>query len=99
MANFGAGDVPALLRDLGVPITLGANTTKGIVDRVDGRLLVDSGEMAAALGLETVVTLQRGALVGLDTGSSVTVDGAPMTVASVLSIEDGELVRIVVRNP
>lgn len=99
MANFGAGDVPAMLAELGVGVTLGAQSTKGIVDRADDRLLEAEGGMAAVIGRDVVVTIQAGTLTGLTVGSAVTVDGTAYRVSSLLAIEDGELVRFACRKP
>lgn len=99
MANFGAADVPALLRDLGVDITLGANTVKGLVDRADGRVLQGDGGMAAVIGRDVLVTLQTGSLAGLVVGASITVDGVSYKVASLLAVEDGELTQVICRKP
>lgn len=93
MANFGAGDVPALLQELGVDVTVGAATVKGLVDRADGQLLAENG-MAGLVGRAVVVTVQTGSLPGVAEEGAITVDGAALKVRSVRVIEDGEITQV-----
>jgi hypothetical protein len=99
MPNFGAGDVPALLRDLGVDVTLGATTVKGLVDRAGSRILEGDGTPAAMIGRDILVTMQQGSLPGLAVKSQLTVDGVSWVVSTILEIEDGELITLYLRKP
>lgn len=94
MANPRAGDVPALLRDLGVPISVGTTTVQGLVDRRDIPVLGTDG-MAAFTSRHVVVTIQTGSLPAIAVGGSITVDGASLLVAALHAIEDGELTEVV----
>lgn len=94
MANFGAADVPSLLADFGAPITVGADTVLGLVDRDDVPQLGTDG-MSAFTSREVVVTIQTGTLPGLTVGGAITVDGSALKVSAVHALDDGELTKIV----
>lgn len=93
MANFGAGDVPALLAEMGVDVTVGAVTAKGLVDRADHQLLAENG-MAGIVGRAVVVTIRTGSLPAIAESGPITVDGASLMVRSIRAIEDGELTEV-----
>lgn len=97
MGYFRAADIPGLLADFGVDITLGLVTVKGILD--DGEECVLDGEAGAGFqqGQPSVI-VQTGALAGLDVGSSLTVDGvAGRIVRECRKVGDGALTRVYVR--
>lgn len=93
MTNARAGDVPALLRHFGRPITVGLTTVNGLIDRRGEPLLGTNGTSAVG-STEVVVTLQQGSLPGLELGGPITVDGAAMIVAAIRPIDDGELLEV-----
>lgn len=94
MANYGAADVAALLADFGLPITVGAVTIKGLVDRRDIPVLSTEG-MAAFASRHVVVTIHTGTLTGLAIGGAIVVDGLGLIVAAIHEIDDGELTEVV----
>lgn len=94
MTNPRAGDVPALLRHFGVPITHGLVTVKGIVDRAGEPVLGGQGGASAIGSRSVIVQIQQGSLPGLEVGGTVTVDGAPLLVAAMREIDDGELIAL-----
>lgn len=98
MAEFGAGDAPALLADFGVDFTIGAETTKGLVDHVGGRVLDEAGEMVAGEGVLTVGTIVKCSLTGAVQGAPVTVDGVAMVISAVLPFDDGLYQHLVLRS-
>lgn len=90
--GFGDSDIQYLLADMGVMVTLGAGSTKGLVDSADE--LVAEGVVTGAIGLVISVTIKTGSLSGLAVGAPITVDSSPYTVRSVMRIDDGVLTRI-----
>lgn len=96
MANFGAGDVQALMADFGVPVIHSGTSTLGLVDRSDEEILQAEGTGAGQIGRFTVVLIQTGTLPGLAPKQALTVDGEAFMVASLRVLEDSELTRLVV---
>lgn len=86
------GDITAMLDELGVSVTLGANETKGLVDYAD-ELLLES-DVSASIGRMLAVTIKTGSLPGLAVGSTLTVDGSAYKAREVLRIGDGALTRV-----
>ena len=93
MSRFGAEDVAAMLEELGVLVTLGSDSTFGLVDAADEELLRSEGSPVAVLGRAVLVTIETGSLAGLTPGAAVTVAGVAHQVDRTLSAEDGELTR------
>ena len=85
-------DITAMLDEIGVSVTLGANETKGLVDYADE--LVLETDVTASVGRMLAVTIKTGSLSGLAIGSALTVDGSPYKAREVLRIGDGALARI-----
>jgi hypothetical protein len=96
--GFGAPDLPAMLADFGVPVTLGAATTKAIFETPDQQVWRGDGGNAM-LASTKLLTLQTGALPGLKAGATVVVEGTPYKVISVQAIEDGDLTHAFVTPP
>lgn len=66
-------DVTAMLNEVGVTVTLGATTGKGLLRRTDVVML--NGEAVRIAGLRAVVNVETGFFAGLVEGASITVDG------------------------
>lgn len=97
MANaerqFGAADIPALLRRLGVPVSVGTVEARGLLDRRGRDVLSEEG-MAGVGVTDTVVTIETGALPAV-VGGAITVNGESLRVAATRAIEDGMLTELV----
>lgn len=91
--QFGAGDIPALLRQLGVPVSVGTVAARGLVDR-RGRDVLDENGMAGVGVTDVVVTIETGAL-PVAVGGSIVVNEEDLKVAALRKIEDGMLTEIV----
>lgn len=92
--EFGAGDVPALLRTLGLPIELGTAATRGLVDR-RGRDVLDTEGMAGIGVTDVIVTIETGSLPSAAVGASLSVNGDSMLISAMRKIEDGVLTELV----
>lgn len=92
--EFGAGDVPALLRTLGLPIVVGTTTTRGLVDR-RGREVLSNEGMAGVGVTDTIVLIETSALPGAAVGAYVTVNGDTMLISGMRKIEDGVLTELI----
>lgn len=102
MTFLGESDIAAMLADLtsaggGVEVTLGSTTVHGILDREAVELF--GGEMPAVIAADEVVHVQSGALAGLASGVSITVEGVAYVVLKALPYGDGAMTRIALRKP
>lgn len=92
--SFGAEDLATLLAEFGVNVTLGATTTKGLVERWDEPAAPSEGP-AEFVGRRLSVTVQTGALPGIGTGSSITVEGeGTVKVADRREIHEGAYTQL-----
>ena len=94
---LGDADLPALFRDFGVAVVMGAQQTDGILD--DGEGLVAPGYAPGMTGRDLALTLRTGALSGLSVGSALTVGGTAYVVRERLTLDDGKLTRCLLENP
>lgn len=93
MAFYGDSDHDDMLREFGVPVTLGGVTVNGIVDLSDQDLYnADAGQFT---GKVQPVLVKTGALPGLAEHASITVDGTRYTVIQVRQeAPDGAFTRV-----
>lgn len=82
-----------MLDVLGEPVTLGATTTPGIVDRPSA-VVGPSGELAELVQGTVVVAVRTGSLPGLASGASITVSSIAYVVRQAFALEDGAITRI-----
>lgn len=92
MPFFGASDLQHLLADMGVSITLGSTTVKGIVDIADDAQ--HDTEAGPLIGKTTKVLVVTGALPGLATEAMLVIDGRDYSVLSALQVGDGAYTQI-----
>jgi hypothetical protein len=98
MTFFGDSDIPAMLADMGVPVTVGAVTAKGLVNLAGQDVF--QGDMAPVKGKVVVMTVQTSAFPGIKSGDPVTVDGTTWTIRSVQPAGlDGALTQIACMKP
>ena len=90
---LGDEDLPGLLEELGVPVTLGGTTTNGIKRRATDELFqdVDAPEL---LSRSIVAVIKTDSLPALRSGAAITVDGTAYTVRRWLEDGHGTLTRI-----
>jgi hypothetical protein len=81
------------LADFGVTAVFGSATAQVILDMPDQSIL---GDMQ--LSTEYAITYAAADLAGLKHGSAITVDGVAYTVREVTRMEDGRMVRAVLKK-
>lgn len=79
---------------MGVPVSIGAENTRGIVDRTGLQLLGAEGP-STVIDRGISVVIQTGTLT-LTIGAAITLDGTGYQVRGWQSLEDGELTRVTV---
>lgn len=90
---LGDAELVTMLEVLGEPITLGANTTKGIVDRALAPI-GPSGDYPEHVSGSVVVQVRTGSLPGLTAGATIIVNGTTFTVREQLRVDDGAITKI-----
>ncbi len=91
---IGDDDLPGLLEELGVPVTLGATTTRAIKRKFTEELFQDT-DAPELLSRAIVAVIQTGSLPALKSGAAITVDGAAYKVRRWLEDGHGTLTRII----
>ncbi len=87
------GDLPGLLDDLGVDVTIGYVTVKGIKRRFTEEMYTGN-ESPELMSRSIVVSIQTDSLPGLENGATVTVGGTAYKVRRHSEAEHGSLTRI-----
>lgn len=93
---FGAGDLPALLADMGVTVVAadGKTTTLGLYDKQNVQELAPtSGALLDVL--HTTLTIATGAI-SVAVEDRITVDGGAYVVRNVNPVDDGQLTELVI---
>lgn len=91
---FGDGDIPALLQDMAIPITVGGVAGVGLLDEAD-EILVRDGEGGEVRILATTLTVQTSAWPAGAIGQAVVVGSKNFTVRDRLRVGDGGLTKFV----
>lgn len=87
------GDLPGVLDDLGVDVTIGYVTVKGIKRRFTEEMFTGN-ESPELMSRSIVVSIQTDSLPGLENGATVTVGGTAYKVRRHSEAEHGSLTRI-----
>lgn len=87
-------DLPGLLEELGVPVTLGGVTTNGIKRRFTEELYQDT-DSPELLSRAIVAVIKTGSLPALKSGAAITFDGTAYKVRRWLEDGHGTLTRII----
>jgi hypothetical protein len=87
------GDLPGVLDDLGVDVTIGYVTVKGIKRRFTEEMFTGN-ESTDLMSRSIVVSIQTDSLPGLENGATVTVGGTAYKVRRHSEAEHGSLTRI-----
>jgi len=90
---LGDDDLPGILEELGVEVTLGGASTHGVKRRFTEEMLRDS-DAPELLSRSVVVTIKSGSLPALSSGAAITVDGIAYKVKRHMEEEHGTLTRI-----
>lgn len=90
---FRVADLPALLADFGVPVTLGTTTVRGLLDR-EGELVLEEPGTSALAEQAVILTVPTGSLPGLAPGVTLVADGTTYRVRERLQVDDGALTRV-----
>lgn len=90
---FRDADLAFALKDAGVPVTLGASSTFGLVRK---RGIEDLGQdgFGGIADFTVVVTVRTGTLVGLKSGAAITVNGESFIVKRPPAEDDGHITRL-----
>lgn len=86
-------EIAIMMRDLGVTVTAGARTCKGLLDSFDEQILQGGGP-TNALGRQIILTIRTGDI-DVTNGSQLSIAGALHVVRERYQIEDGMLTRLV----
>ena len=89
---YGASDVDTLLREFGVPVVRGSESTTGIVDEVDIEMM--AGDGATFVGHQTSILVRTGSLEDPAAQDIIVVNGVRYRVATVSQVDDGGLTRL-----
>lgn len=90
---LGDEDLPGLLEEVGVPVTLGGVTTRAVKRRFTEELLQDN-DSPELLSRSIVAVIKTGSLPALRSGSALTLDGTAYKVRRWREDEHGTLTRI-----
>jgi hypothetical protein len=90
---FGDADIPTLMRDMGIAITVGSVTGVGLLDEAD-EILVQDQQRGEVVVLASTLTVQTSLFPALAIGQSVSVNSKNFTVKNRWRIGDGALTKI-----
>jgi hypothetical protein len=91
---FGDADIPALLKDMGIAITLGGVAGIGLLDEAD-EIIVQDAERGAVVILATTLTVQTSAFPAVAIDAAVVIGSRNFTVQKRLREGDGGLSKLV----
>jgi hypothetical protein len=90
---FRDGDVAALFKDMGVPITINGTPGLGLVDENDQIVVTNAGRGEVVGGVHTV-TIQTSKFPAITNGMPIVVDGVTYSVRQKLKEGDAALTKI-----
>lgn len=85
-------DLRVMLADLGVVVSAGGKTAKGLLDDADEEILAGGGP-SQLLGNSIVVTIRTGS-VDIEAGGTLTVNGTTYAARDVRKLDDGMVTRV-----
>jgi hypothetical protein len=92
-AAFGDGDIPALLADMGIAVTIGGVGGIGLLDEGD-EILVNDAERGQVVVLATTLSVQTTKFPTMKIGDAVVIGSKNFTVKQRLRIGDGGLTKL-----
>lgn len=90
---FGDSDIPFLMADMGIPITVGGVPGIGLLDEAD-QIFVQDANRGEVVATATTLTIQTSAFPTCRIGDAVTVGGKTFSVRERLRESDGGLTKL-----
>jgi hypothetical protein len=90
---FGDADIPALMADMGIAITVGGVSGVGLLDEAD-QILVHDDQRGEVVATATTLTVQSSAFPSCKIGDAVVVNAKNFTVRERLRESDGGLTKL-----
>src|SRR5712664_673843 len=90
---FGDADIPALMKDMGIAVTVGGVGGIGLLDEAD-QILVQDVNRGEVVATATTLTIQTSAFPTAKIGDTVSVGGKSFTVRERLRESDGGLTKL-----
>jgi len=90
---FGDADIPALMKDMGIAVTVGGMAGIGLLDEAD-QLLVQDQNRGEVVATATTLTIQTSAFPNVKINDAVSVGGKSFTVRERLRESDGGLTKL-----
>lgn len=87
-----ADDLRVMLADMGVTVSAGGKTAKGLLDDADEEILAGGGP-SQLLGNSIVVTIRTGSI-DVEAGGMITVNGTTYAARDIRKLDDGLITRI-----
>jgi hypothetical protein len=92
-AAFGDADIPALLADMGIAVTIGGVGGSGLLDESD-EVLVQDQTRGAVVMMMTTLTVQTSAFPAVAIDAAVVIGARNFTVRERLRLGDGGLTKL-----
>jgi len=90
---FGDADIPALMADMGIAITVGGVDGIGLLDEAD-QILVQDVSRGEVVATATTLTIQSSAFPAVKIGDAVAIGSKNFTVRERLRESDGGLTKL-----
>jgi hypothetical protein len=90
---FGDSDIPALMADMGIAVTVGGVGGVGLLDEAD-QILVQDAERGQVVVTMTTLTIQTSAFPAVKIGDAVIIGSKHFTVRERLRESDGGLTKL-----
>jgi hypothetical protein len=90
---FGDADIPILMADVGVPVTVGGVAGRGIVDWA-GEIIVQDAQRGEVIATVTTISVQTSAFPNAKGGDAVVLNSRNFTVRERLPEGDGGLTKL-----
>lgn len=90
---FGDADIPALMGDMGIAVTVGGVAGIGLLDEAD-QILVQDANRGEVVATATTLTIQTSAFPSAKIGDAVIVGSKNFTVRERLRESDGGLTKL-----
>lgn len=90
---FGDADIPTLMADMGIAVTLGGVAGIGLLDEAD-QILVQDQSRGEVVATATTLTIQTSAFPNLKIGDAVVANAKNFTVRERIRESDGGLTKL-----
>jgi len=90
---FGDADIPALMKDMGIAVTVGGVAGIGLLDEAD-QILVQDVNRGEVVATATTLTIQTSAFPNAKIGDAVIVGSRNFTIRERLRESDGGLTKL-----